>query len=221
MSPKKATAGSTPVYVIISAQNTITSIHASFKSANASKPHDAKIETYNLVGGNVTVEPEESNASAPKANIAVKKTRTPSEQRAANVDKPKKGGVKDEDLPDNVRALLKGSGGALAGMAIIVTGVPSVMGRANAEKLVVLYGGKVSKSLSKNTSLVVVGSEAGPAKLQKIEELGIKTMDEDELVALIEAGAGKKRPASTDEEEEEEGEEEEAEKPKKSKKQKK
>ena len=60
----------------------------------------------------------------------------------------------------------------------------------NAEKLVINYGGKLTKSLSKNTSLVVVGNDAGPTKLEKIEELGIETLDEDAFIKMIEAGGG-------------------------------
>ncbi|CZR62628.1 uncharacterized protein PAC_12525 [Phialocephala subalpina] len=237
MPPKKA-ATSTTVYAILEGDS-ILSLHASEDSANAAKTSDTTVKSYNLIGGTVSVDavvadkkekPAKAAKSAkvekaekedaPKANTAAKKTKTPAEQRAANADKPKKGAVDDKDLPENVQKLLKSNGSALAGMAIVVTGVPPVMGRANAEKLVQLYGGKVTKSTSKNTSLVVVGNDAGPAKLEKIEELGVKTVDEDGLVALIEGGGSKKRPASDDDEEDED-EEEEEEKPKKGKKQKK
>lgn len=61
----------------------------------------------------------------------------------------------------------------------------------------------------------------GLYRLEKIEELGLKTVDEDGLVALIEGGAGTKRAAEDDEDDEDEEESEEEEKPKKSKKQKK
>ncbi|KUJ10477.1 uncharacterized protein LY89DRAFT_689709 [Mollisia scopiformis] len=234
MPPKKvAAATSTSVYLVVSG-STISSVHASQASAEAAKKDDAKIEVQTLIGGTISVDPvaEEKKPAkakaaktedAPKANTAAKKTKTPAEQRAANVDKPKKGQPADKDLPENVRSLLNGKGNQLKGMAIIVTGVPPVMGRANTEKLVVLYGGKVSKSLSKNTSLVVIGNEAGPTKLEKIEDLGLKTVDEDGLVALLEGGAGSKHALDDedDEDEDEEEEEEEEEKPKKGKKQKK
>jgi BRCT domain type II-containing protein len=75
------------------------------------------------------------------------------------------------------------------------------LGRKNAEKLVVNYGGKLTKSLSKNTSLVVVGNDAGPTKLEKIEELGIETLDENAFIALLEAGGGGTKRAAHDEEE--------------------
>lgn len=88
-------------------------------------------------------------------------------------------------------------GNALDGMMIVVTGVPPTLGRKNAEKLVMNYGGKLTKSLSKNTTLVVVGNDAGPTKLEKIAELNLRTVDEEGLVDLLErggiAGGGKKR----------------------------
>lgn len=62
------------------------------------------------------------------------------------------------------------------------------------------YGGKLVRSISKNTSFVVLGNEAGPKKLEQIEELGIETLDEEAFVALLEAGGGGKRPAADNEE---------------------
>ena len=60
--------------------------------------------------------------------------------------------------------------------------------RKVAEKLVEFYGGKLTKSLSKNTSLVVVGNDAGPTKLEKIADLNIPTYNEDEFIELLENG---------------------------------
>lgn len=181
MPPKKA-ATLTAVYIVLDGDS-IISVHASEDSANVAKTEDATVESYNLIGGTISIDavvaenkekPVKATKAAkaekavkedaPKANTAAKKTKTPAEQRAANVDKPKKGAVSDKDLPENVQKLLKSNGSALAGMAIVVTGVPPVMGRANAEKLVQLYGGKVAKAPSKNTSLVIIGNDAGPAK---------------------------------------------------------
>ena len=77
----------------------------------------------------------------------------------------------------------------------VVTGVPPTLQRKHAEQLVMNYGGKLVKSVSKNTSFVVLGNDAGPKKLEQIEELGIETLDEDAFVALLETGGGVKRPA--------------------------
>jgi NAD-dependent DNA ligase len=120
----------------------------------------------------------------PKPTSSKAKTKTPAEQRAANAKKPAK--PEDSDLPDNVKALLAGSGDSLAGKNIVVTGVPPTLGRKTTESLVTKYGGHLTKSLSKNTSLVVVGNDAGPAKLEKIADLGVETMDEEAFIALLE-----------------------------------
>jgi len=131
-------------------------------------------------------EEEDEEEAAPKP--AAKKTKTAAEQRATNAAKSSKSD--DAELPENVKQLLDAMGKALDGKAIVVTGVPPTLGRKNAEKLVMNYGGKLTKSLSKNTSLVVIGNDAGPTKLQKINDLGIETLDEDAFIALIEAGGG-------------------------------
>jgi BRCT domain type II-containing protein len=95
-----------------------------------------------------------------------------------------------------MKALLAGTGDVLSGKSIVVTGVPPVLQRKNAEKLVTDYGGKLVKSISKNTSFVVLGNDAGPKKLEQIAELGIETLDEDAFIAMLEAGgSGVKRTA--------------------------
>jgi len=184
--PPKKTARSSSVYLVVIG-NVIDSVHASFETANSRSTEakdkgkdNVRVEIQQLVGGTVTLEPAvekeiparvkviktESVDDAPKAITAEKKTKVtkpPAEQRVANASKPK-GTKGDEDLPDNVKALLKANGDVLNGFAIVVTGVPPVLGRKNAEKLVQLYGGKLTKSLSKNTSFVVVGNDAGPTK---------------------------------------------------------
>lgn len=100
--------------------------------------------------------------------------------------------------------LLAGSGTALKGMNVVVTGVPPTLSRKQTEQLVENHGGHLTKSLSKNTGLVVVGNDAGPNKLEKIEELGLKTVNEDGLVAMLQKGGSG---AADDEEKEEEEEE--------------
>lgn len=210
MAPKAKNAS---IYLALSG-TTIDSAYATVEAANARVAElrdggsPAKVEVQELKGGSVTVVEEKAPAKtkAPRkeadedaAPKAVKKTKTPAEQRAANAEKPK-GKGDEEDLPENVKELLAAMGDALEGKAIVVTGVPPTLGRKNAEKLVINYGGKLTKSLSKNTSLVLVGNDAGPTKLEKIEELAIPTVDEDGFIAMLEAGGGgTKREADEDE----------------------
>ncbi|WP_317235712.1 BRCT domain-containing protein [Ornithobacterium rhinotracheale] len=46
-------------------------------------------------------------------------------------------------------------------------------------------GAKITTSISSKTSCVILGENAGPSKLKKIEELQIKVIDEEELLTLL------------------------------------
>jgi len=58
------------------------------------------------------------------------------------------------------------------------------LSRDEAKELIERAGGKVSGAVSRKTSFVVVGEDAG-SKLAKARELGICTLTEDELLALL------------------------------------
>ncbi|KAL5118236.1 DNA replication factor C complex subunit Rfc1 [Pleosporales sp. CAS-2024a] len=79
-----------------------------------------------------------------------------------------------------------GSDTCLAGLSFVFTGVLQKWGRTEAQELVKRHGGKVTGAPSKKTSYVVLGTDAGPSKLQKIRDMEIKTIDEDGLSMLIE-----------------------------------
>lgn len=67
------------------------------------------------------------------------------------------------------------------GLTFVLTGTLPTMKRDEAKKLIESYGGKVSSSVSKKTSFVVAGEDAG-SKLVKANELGIPVLTEQELV---------------------------------------
>ena len=72
----------------------------------------------------------------------------------------------------------------LAGKTFVLTGSLAGMTRDEAKELIEAAGGKVSGSVSKKTSFVVAGEEAG-SKLAKAEELGVMVLDEAGLRALV------------------------------------
>ena len=72
----------------------------------------------------------------------------------------------------------------LAGQTIVLTGTLSSMSRAEAESRIQALGGKAASSVSKKTSLVVAGENAG-SKLAKAEELGVKVIGEEEFLEMI------------------------------------
>ncbi len=74
----------------------------------------------------------------------------------------------------------------MAGKTIVLTGTLSSLSRSDAKKKLQALGAKVTGSVSKKTDMVIVGSDAG-SKAAKAEELGIDMLDEDALLALIEA----------------------------------
>lgn len=70
-------------------------------------------------------------------------------------------------------------------MAFVFTGELSSISRDDATDLVKRYGARVTTAPSGKTDFVVLGENAGVSKLEKIEKLGLKTLDEDELFDLI------------------------------------
>lgn len=72
------------------------------------------------------------------------------------------------------------AGGVFSGMSIVATGSLKSFTREEIEEAIISNGGKAASSVSKKTSFVVAGENAG-SKLAKAEELGIEVIDEDEF----------------------------------------
>lgn len=75
-------------------------------------------------------------------------------------------------------------GELFAGLTFVLTGTLPTMTRDEASALIKQNGGKVSGSVSKKTSYVVAGEEAG-SKLTKAKELGVKIIDEAALLEMM------------------------------------
>jgi BRCT domain type II-containing protein len=67
-----------------------------------------------------------------------------------------------------VSSTLQGAPGCLTGLTIVVTGVLESLHREEAEGLVKKYGSKAPKAVSKNTTYLLAGDDAGPSKLSKV-----------------------------------------------------
>jgi DNA ligase (NAD+) len=74
--------------------------------------------------------------------------------------------------------------GPLSGKTFVLTGTLQSMTREAAEEAIARLGGKVSGSVSKKTSYLVVGADAG-SKLTKAEQLGVAIVGEDDFRTLI------------------------------------
>jgi DNA ligase (NAD+) len=76
------------------------------------------------------------------------------------------------------------AGGALSGQTVVITGTLPTLTRTKATEVVEQAGGRVTSSVSKATSFVVAGEEAG-SKLEKAKKLGVEVIDEAELLRRI------------------------------------
>lgn len=76
-------------------------------------------------------------------------------------------------------------GTAFSGMTFVITGTLPTMKREEAKEFIESRGGKCSGSVSKKTSYVLAGEEAG-SKLTKANELGVAVIDEETLLKMAE-----------------------------------
>jgi DNA ligase (NAD+) len=81
--------------------------------------------------------------------------------------------------------------GAFDGLTFVLTGTLSAMTREEASEKIEASGGKVSGSVSKKTSYVVAGEEAG-SKLDKARKLGVEVLNEEKFLEMLN-GAGAKK----------------------------
>jgi DNA ligase (NAD+) len=76
------------------------------------------------------------------------------------------------------------TGDALKGKTVVITGTLPTLSREQASALVETHGGRIASSVSKKTSFVVVGEDAG-SKLEKARTLGVEVIDEAELLRRV------------------------------------
>jgi DNA ligase (NAD+) len=77
---------------------------------------------------------------------------------------------------------------AIAGQSFVITGTLPTLSRQEATDLIKQAGGKVVSSVSSKTKYLVVGEKAG-SKLAKAQELGIQTLNEEQLRQLLRLGS--------------------------------
>ncbi len=107
------------------------------------------------------------------------------------------GDSRNRDVIDRLRSagvnlhsslyLANAATGRFAGKTFVLTGTLPSLTREQATARIEALGGRVSGSVSKKTDYVVAGEEAG-SKLEKARKLGLRILDESELVRLCEPG---------------------------------
>jgi DNA ligase (NAD+) len=93
--------------------------------------------------------------------------------------------LREERLPFRYDARPK-TGGPMAGLTFVLTGTLPSLSREEAKDRIERAGGKSAGSVSRKTDFVVAGEEAG-SKLTKAQELGVKVIDEAELLRMLES----------------------------------
>ncbi len=83
----------------------------------------------------------------------------------------------DEDLSDHTDLL--------AGKSIVISGVFSLHSREEYKAMIEKNGGKNVGSISKKTDFVLAGDNMGPSKLEKAQKLGVRIIDENEFLKMI------------------------------------
>jgi DNA ligase (NAD+) len=102
---------------------------------------------------------------------------------------------RNQELVDRLRAAglqftyqsRRPKAGPLKGYVFVLTGTLSGMSREEAQRLIESAGGKVSGTVSKKTSFVVAGQDAG-SKLAKAQKLDIPVLSEEQLMGMIRVG---------------------------------
>ncbi len=79
----------------------------------------------------------------------------------------------------------QGGSDKLKDLTFVISGVFAKHSREQYKDMIELHGGKNSGSISKKTSYVLAGDNMGPEKLKKAESLGIKLINEDEFLEML------------------------------------
>ena len=83
------------------------------------------------------------------------------------------------EIPEKVEG-----GVDLSGKTFVLTGTLPTLKRSEAKSMIQAAGGKVSGSVSKKTTFVVAGADAG-SKLTKAQDLGVDVIDEAALLEML------------------------------------
>lgn len=73
----------------------------------------------------------------------------------------------------------------LKGLSIVISGTFELHSRDEYKAMILQNGGKNSGSVSKNTDYILAGENMGPAKLEKAEKLGVKIIDEQTFLEML------------------------------------
>ncbi len=91
------------------------------------------------------------------------------------------------ELGLNTTAAVVEATGEFTGLTFVLTGTLPTLSRGEASAIIEAHGGKTSSSVSKKTSYVLAGEDAG-SKLTKANQLGVPVITEEQLMEMIKGG---------------------------------
>lgn len=94
-----------------------------------------------------------------------------------------KAGMKPKNLGS--KDIPTGAPNCLQGLTFVMSGVLDSLERDDCKDLITKYGGRVTGSVSKKTSYLIVGDEPGESKIKKALQLNVPQIDEDALLDMI------------------------------------
>ncbi len=98
------------------------------------------------------------------------------------VERLKKAGLQMKAAPKSENEYTE----KLKGQTIVISGVFAKHSREEYKEIIEKNGGKNAGSISSKTSFILAGSNMGPSKLEKARKLGVRIMDEDDFLKLLE-----------------------------------
>jgi DNA ligase (NAD+) len=104
------------------------------------------------------------------------------EKNKAIIEKLKAAGLQFELSEEQQQ----GGSDKLKDLTFVISGVFAKHSRDQYKEMIELHGGKNSGSISKKTSYVLAGDNMGPEKLKKAESLGVKMINEDQFLMMLE-----------------------------------
>jgi len=166
------------------------------KTSTPKKPAAKKVKAADI--------PEDSAAQAIFDSIPLVRPPTPPPRDGESKKFDfKAGNANSGPPPGGALELPEGAENCLAGLTFVFTGLLSHLQREDGQALVKRYGGKVLGAPSSKTSYVVLGSDAGPKKLEVIAKNNLKTINEEglfELIRRLPANGGSSKAAAQNEE---------------------
>lgn len=102
------------------------------------------------------------------------------EKNMTVINKLKESGVNTESIKNKDESIVN----IFEGMKIVLTGTLPTLKRNDAKEMIEARGGKATSSVSKSTTFVLAGEEAG-SKLTKANELGVKVIDEAKFLDIL------------------------------------